>query len=89
MNNRDIVDIKLCSNWGKKKKKISKPNSDHRAILSENCRKCSNDSILDLYRKIMSDFNYNFIRKKYKNKVCLINKDTGFPNISNRNQGFL
>ena len=89
-NIRNRVDIRLITNENEAKKLIAKPNFEHRTIFDENLiavhmKKTKvyynkpiylGMSILDLSKTLMYDFHYNYIKKKYRDKACLLFTDT-------------
>ena len=89
-NIRNRVNIKLVNDRDKAKKLTAKPNFKHLNIFSEeliavHINKTSltfnkpvylGMCILDLSKTIMYDFHYNYIKKKYGDKVKLLFTDT-------------
>ena len=89
-NIRNRVDIKLITNEKEAKKLISKPNFEHRTIITENLIAVHMKKtkvyynkpiylgmcILDLSKTLMYDFHYNYIKKKYNQATSLLFRDT-------------
>ena len=89
-NIRKRVDIRLVTNKKEARKLIKQPNYQHRTIFSKNLaaihmkRKRIKFNkpvylgmcILDLSKKVMYDFHYNYIKRKYGDKVKLLMTDT-------------
>ena len=89
-NIRKRVDIRLVTNKKDAKKLISKPNYHHRTIFCENLVAIHMKKteikfnkpvylgmcILDLSKKVMYDFQYNYIKPKYDEKSKLLFTDT-------------
>ena len=89
-NIRNRVDIKLVTNKKKAEKLAAKPNFKHCNIFSEDLvaihmkkTELTFDKpvylgmcILDLSKSLMYDFHYNYIKKKYGDKVKLLFTDT-------------
>lgn len=89
-NIRKRVNVTLINLEKKAKKLVSKPNFKHCTIFSENL--CAIEmgkteiyfdkpvylgmSILDLSKKLMYDFHYNYIKPKYSDKAKLLFTDT-------------
>jgi hypothetical protein len=87
---RRRVDIRLCENWKKAEKLISKPNFKDRTIFCQNLIAIHMNkttvtfnkpliigmSILDISKTLMYDFHYDFMRKKYGNNIQLLYTDT-------------
>ena len=89
-NVENRVDISLITSEEKAKRKATQPNYDRSTIFNENLiavhMKRTNIYynkpiylgmiILDISKKLMNDFHYNYIKKKYPNEADLIYTDT-------------
>ena len=89
-NIRNRVDVRLVDNRKAAEKLSAKPNFKHLTIFDENLVAINikrtklvfnkpvycGMSILDISKTLMYDFHYNYIKKKYRDKVGLLFTDT-------------